>query len=121
MAKKILIVDDNRAILDALTLVLTDAGYVVTATNNGENIKKMCQDLPDLVILDILLSGHNGADICTQLKSQKLTKHMPIILISAARDTERLAQKAGADDYIAKPFDITTLLTKVAKHTHKES
>jgi len=57
-----------------------------------------------------------GRDICKQLKSQASTKHIPIIMISARQDTEKIAEEAGADDFVAKPFDIFKLLEKIEQY-----
>jgi DNA-binding response OmpR family regulator len=111
--KKILVADDDEAILDALILILEDAGYEVEATDNGMTIRDSLSNSPDLLLLDIRMSGWNGRDICRYLKSQEATKHIPIILFSANRDTEKLAREAGADDFITKPFDIDELLEKI--------
>jgi DNA-binding response OmpR family regulator len=114
--KKILIADDDQAILDAMTLMLEDEGYGVATTIDGHSVQNMHEDLPDLLLLDIWMSGMNGRDICKHLKSQKLTKHMPIIIVSANKDTKKIALECGADDFIAKPFQMKVLLEKVAKY-----
>src|SRR6266566_42019 len=83
-AKKILVVDDDPGILDALQLTLEDAGYEVTTTEKGdyaENLRNTNGGLPDAIILDVLLSGKDGRIICQKLKSQEDTRHVPIIMI----------------------------------------
>src|SRR5437870_5702463 len=114
--RKILVADDDPAILEALILMLEDAGYEVKTTTNGATIQEVYKELPDLILLDIWMSGVDGRDICKQLKHQKKTKHIPIIMISANRDTEDIAKKAGADDFIAKPFEMKNLLAKVEQY-----
>jgi DNA-binding response OmpR family regulator len=115
--KRILIVDDDLAILEALDITLKDAGYETeTSTKNGEYVYRALKTrLPDLMILDILLSGHDGRDICKKVKSQDETKGIPVILISAHPNAEKTAFDAGADDFIAKPFNIDDLLTRVQR------
>ena len=115
--KKILVADDDTAILHVMTLMLEDDGYEVTSTLDGETVQKVQNELPDLVLLDIWMSGIDGREICKQLKSQKNTKHIPIIMISANKDTRDIAKKAGADDFVAKPFEMQELLAKVEKYT----
>ncbi len=115
--KKILVADDDTAILHVMTLMLEDDGYEVTSTLDGETVQKVQNELPDLVLLDIWMSGIDGKEICKQLKSQKKTKHIPIIMISANKDTRDIAKEAGADDFIAKPFEMQDLLAKVEKYT----
>ena len=114
--KKILIADDDPAILDVLSLFLEDVGYEVETTDDGATMQKARSDYPDLMLLDIWMSGWNGRDICVALKSQEATKHIPIILVSANRDTEKIAQEAGADDFLKKPFDLDTVLEKIERY-----
>lgn len=119
--KKILVVDDNTAILDALKIMLEDEGYEVETTVDGATVKDMTEPLPDLLLLDIWMSGVDGRDVCRHLKSTPATKHIPIIMISAAKDTEQIAKDSGADDFISKPFQMEHLLAIVAKYVHVDS
>lgn len=93
--------------------MLEDGGYEVHATANGQTMQKVRDKLPDLVLLDIWMEGINGRDICRQLKSQQLTRHIPVILISANQNTEVIAKESGADAFIEKPFDMEYMLSKV--------
>src|SRR6266852_2856979 len=105
--KTILIVDDEPDILTFLKAMLEDAGYTVMTMANSELIERLAQDhLPDLLLLDMLLSGKDGRSIARQLKSQERTRHIPIIMLSAHPGAERESKGAGADDYLAKPFDM---------------
>lgn len=113
--KKILIADDDPAILDAVSLLLQDEGYDVVTTVDGATVVTMLEEKPNILLLDIWMSGQDGRDICRLLKSQRQTKDTPIIMISANRDTETIAKEAGADDFLAKPFDIDELLEKIKK------
>jgi DNA-binding response OmpR family regulator len=113
--KKILIADDDAAILEVLTLFLEEVGYEVETTNDGLTPQVFEHGYPDMLLLDIWMSGWNGRDICRFLKSQEETRHLPILLISANRETERIAREAGADDFIAKPFDLDELLEKIER------
>jgi CheY-like chemotaxis protein len=114
--KKILVADDDPAILDAIQIMLEDAGYDVATSVNGQTIYKMEKEFPDLLLLDIWMSGMDGRDICKYLKNQELTRDIPIIMISANKDTDKMAKDSGADDFLAKPFQMEDLLSKVAKH-----
>ncbi len=116
MKKKILVADDDPAIVDAIQLILEDADYVVETTLNGDHLMSIKNDFPSLILLDIWMSGQDGRTICRQLKKQKKTKHIPIIMISANKDTSQIAKAAGADDFITKPFEIDDLLSKVKKY-----
>ncbi len=117
MPKKILVADDDPAILDALAAILEDEGYDVETTADGRAVRSLEGDLPDALLLDIWMSGINGTDVCRHLKSRQQTKDLPIILISASRDTARLAEEAGADGFVEKPFDMDHLLDVIEKHT----
>lgn len=115
---KILVVDDDESILDALTYILEDAGHAVAAIPKGEWVYKKIQTFkPTIILLDILLSGTDGRTICMKLKKDRNTKNIPIVMISAHPSARVSSVKAGADDFIAKPFGIEELLRKVKKYT----
>ena len=114
--KSILILDDDPAIIEALSLLLEDAGYTMRTFSEGETLENMHADLPGVVLLDIWMSGKDGRDVCTLLKSQETTRDIPIILISAHRDIERIAKEAGADDFLAKPFGMREVVAKLGKY-----
>jgi DNA-binding response OmpR family regulator len=116
-AKYILVVDDDPDILDALRFMFEDEGYRVQTTEKGdyaESLRDGNGGLPDLIILDILLSGKDGRIICRKLKSQDDTKHIPIVMVSAHPDAEHSVREVGADAFVAKPFSIDDLLNTVA-------
>jgi len=116
MAKKILVVDDDVDILDALRFLLEDRGYEVKTTEKGEyaeNLRDTNGGLPHLIILDVLLSGKDGRTICKKLKSKVETKHIPIIMISAHPGAEKSVKECGADAFVPKPFDIKYLMNKI--------
>jgi CheY-like chemotaxis protein len=114
---KILIADDDPAICDAVCFMLEEEGYEVRSTVNGATIYKMEKEFPDLLLLDIWMSGQDGREICKYLKNKNFTKDIPIIMLSASRDIEKSAKDAGADDFLAKPFEMEKLLEKVAYYT----
>jgi DNA-binding response OmpR family regulator len=112
--KKILVVDDEPDILEFLQIIFEDAGFLVVTTEKGDYLEKLNNGtLPDLVLLDMLLSGKDGREIVKHLKSQERTKHIPVIMFSAHPSAEKTALEAGADDFVEKPFDIDTLLEKI--------
>jgi CheY-like chemotaxis protein len=115
MNKKILVADDNPAILDALKIMLEDEGYEVETTEDGAAAKNMKAPFPDLLLLDIWMSGIDGRDICKHLKSGAATRQVPIIMVSATKNIEQIAKDSGADGFIAKPFQMEHLLAIVAK------
>ena len=113
--KKVLVVDDEPDILEFLQVILEEEGYEVVTTEKGEYVEALHNGgLPDLILLDMLLSGKDGRHIVKQLKSQQETKHLPVIMFSAHPSAEKTARAAGADDFIAKPFEIDQLLEKIA-------
>lgn len=116
MKKKIIVADDDRDIVDVLTMMLEGAGYEVKSIANGQTAQMVHDYLPDLLLLDIWMTSVDERDVCKHLKSQKTTKHIPIIMISANQDTKQIAHDAGADDFISKPFDMDLLLEKVAEY-----
>ena len=90
MSKKILIVDDDPVILQGIMLVLKDAGYAIESSTRGEFTCKQAQSSrPDLIILDVMLSGQDGRTIAQELKHKKSTKGIPIIMISASENMEK--------------------------------
>ncbi|WP_342457021.1 response regulator [Mucilaginibacter sp. SJ] len=117
--KKIMIADDDPGIVDAVEMLLEFEGYEVTSTVDGTTVLDMKDELPDLLLLDIWMSGEDGRDICRKLKQDELTKDIPVIMISASRDIRDSAMMAGADDFLAKPFDMDDLLKKVAYFVQK--
>jgi DNA-binding response OmpR family regulator len=114
--KHVMIADDDLGILDAVKAMLEFGGYKVSTTLNGATILKMVDNFPDLLLLDIWMSGTDGRDVCKALKSQALTKNLPVILISASTDLEKSAKEAGADDFLEKPFDMNELFEKINFH-----
>lgn len=114
---KILIVDDDKDILHVMQLLLGSRGYEVFVTLRGEETFELVDTIqPNLIFIDIHLSGLDGRDISKQLKSTEETKHIPIILFSANVISVTL-EDSLADDFIPKPFDIHELLSKVIKLT----
>ncbi len=115
--KKILVVDDEQDILDFLQIILEEEGYVVITTDKGEYLEKLHNGgLPDVILLDMLLSGKDGREIVKYLKNQQETKHIPVVMFSAHPSAEESARRAGADDFVAKPFEIDLLLDKIAQY-----
>ncbi|HLH60523.1 MAG TPA: response regulator [Ktedonobacteraceae bacterium] len=114
--KKILIVDDEPDILEFLQVILEEEGYNVLASQKAEYLEQLHNGgLPDLILLDVLLSGKDGREIVKYLKLQEETKHIPVIMFSAHPSAEQTAKEAGAEDFIAKPFEIDELLEKLAR------
>ncbi len=118
--KRILVVDDDEGILDAISLLLDEMGYEVAITPKGEETyKKIDEFHPDLILLDVLMSGSDGRDICKKLKNEVTTKNIPIIMISAHPSAAKSVFEFGANDFLAKPFETEDLLEKIKKNLNK--
>src|SRR5215217_5172720 len=117
----ILVVDDDPGVLDSLRFLFEDEGYRVQTTEKGDYAESLRDEnggLPDLIVLDVLLSGKDGRTICRKLKRQDVTRHIPIVMISAYPGAAQSAQEVGADAFVAKPFAIDEVLTTVAALLH---
>jgi DNA-binding response OmpR family regulator len=119
---KILVVEDNADILNALNIILGSAGYDVDVLLNGKSILQNQFVLPDLFILDKHLPDIDGLEICRYLKSKPNYKDIPIIVISASEKIRAKALAAGASSFIEKPFVMQELLNTIRstlemKHT----
>lgn len=118
MKKRILIIDDDPDILEAIGIVLDSAGYDFLGTTKGEEtFQQIAKYKPDLIILDILLSGNDGRSICKRLKADATTQGIPIIMISAHPSARKSVAECGADSFVAKPFSISQLLVETQKYT----
>jgi len=114
MSKSILIVDDQNDILDLLKEALEQEGYAVTTLPYTEDIvTSVTLHQPDLVMLDFLLAGINGGELCHQVKTHPLTSHIPVIMLSGYPRVLESLGSYGADIFIAKPFDLEHLISSV--------
>jgi len=115
--KKVLVVDDDPDILEFLQELLELEGYTAVVTDKAEYLEKLHNgSLPNLILLDVLLSGTDGREVVKDLKSREETMHIPVIMFSAHPSAEWTVLEAGADDFVAKPFEIDELLEKIARH-----
>ena len=120
MTKKVFIFDDNTDILDLCTLILEDAGYEIKTSATSNNIvEQVSAYMPDLIFMDNWLPDVGGIDATQALKKHPDLKHIPVIYFSANNDVSMLAEKAGADSYLSKPFDIQALEEMVNSHIGK--
>lgn len=114
---KILIVDDDEGILDAISLILEDEGYIIQVISDGnQTFKKVKKFKPDIILLDVLLSGSDGRVICKQLKDNPETQNIPIIMISAHPSAKQTIKQYRADAFLSKPFGAEELLAIIEKH-----
>lgn len=130
MARRILVIDDEKEILSLLRELLTHEGYeVVTAGTGVEADAAVALGIPDLVILDVNLPGEDGISICGRLKDAPATMSVPVILMTAKYDSPADANRglnAGADEYVVKPFlnsvmigNVKHLLGEPHDHSHR--
>ncbi len=115
---KILIVDDEPGILMIISKFLKHNGYeVITAQDGLECISKSESELPDLILLDMIMPNMDGQTALVKLGASDKTKDIPVIMVTALSDEKNItnAQKGGAVEYVVKPFDYTVLLEKIAK------
>ena len=110
----ILVLDDDPDICIMIKMVLDYYGYEAMDAENEENAKKIISsNHVDLVIMDMLLSGTDGTDICRQLKRDKVTSSIPILMFSAHPTARETCLAAGADDFISKPFEMNDMMEKI--------
>ncbi len=124
MKKKgsILVVDDDPDIGTMLKMMLEYKGYAVTLLSNaGQTVQILGNGVTDIVILDMLIAGINGTDICRSIRSNPLSATIPVLMISALSDARNTCIDAGANDFIAKPFEIEEILAKVNNLVHELS
>jgi CheY-like chemotaxis protein len=115
---RILVVDDEADIVNLTRIILEKDGYWVSSANNGEEALQMLErEDPDLVLLDLVMPGKSGLEVCKIIKTQPRTKNIPVIMFTAlGRDVDRkLTSWAGADSHFTKPFAKDQLLSEVKK------
>jgi CheY-like chemotaxis protein len=115
---KIMIVDDEEDIVIIIGKVLKKSGYEFTTAVDGlQCLKKLENELPDLILLDNVMPNMDGKTVLLKLKASKRTADIPVIMVTALADQEHItsAQKGGAVEYIVKPFDYTVMLKKIAQ------
>jgi len=116
MAEKILVVDDEKDVVDLLAFNLKNAGFQTIAAYHGEEaLAKIKKDAPALILLDLMLPGLDGVEICKRLKKDAATADIPVIMLTAKGDEvdKVLGLELGADDYITKPFSPREVVLRV--------
>jgi len=116
MAKRILVIEDDPGTMRFLSYTLEQEGYEVVAVTDGlEGLKKAQDEHPDLIILDIMLPGLDGYEICNRLRQKPESLTVPVLMVSgrARQDDKNMGLRMGADDYLSKPVDPQTILAKV--------
>lgn len=115
--KKVFIFDDNTDILELCTFILEDAGYEIRTSSTSNNIiDQVTAYTPDIIFMDNWLPDVGGIEATRELKNHAQLKDIPVIYFSANNDVMLLADEAGADGYLSKPFDIQELESIIQKH-----
>jgi len=115
--KSIYIIDDDHDILEALAIFFQEVGFHVIMSDKGEKVFEETKQLqPNVVLLDLLLSGSDGGTITKLLKEDKETKDIPVVIVSAHPKARKRALECGADAFLAKPFDLDELYNIVHKY-----
>lgn len=113
---KILVVDDDSGIGEMLKTLLEFYGYEVWVTEKPDEAESLIvQKDSDLVLLDMLISGVNGTDVCKGIRQNESTKDIPVLMMSALHDAGPKCKASGANDFIAKPFEMDDLIKKIKR------
>ncbi|MDB4905114.1 MAG: phoB 4 [Mucilaginibacter sp.] len=116
MNKRIVVLEDEKAILDLMEIALEEEGYDVIAINHHEPMEYFIDFAPQIILLDVRLSNGYGNILCENLKSNPLTSKIPVILVSGANNLVTIANECKADGYLSKPFSVDELLTCVKRY-----
>lgn len=120
MAKKILVIEDDKDIRDSIAFALEAEDYEVISSGNSRILKSIHTIKPNLILLDNWLtewkSDANGQQLSKELKSNPATNHIPVIIISAVSNIQEIAEAGMADNFLRKPFELEDLLSMVKKH-----
>ncbi len=117
--KRILIVDDQKKLVELVRFKLEKEGFECLAASDGEEGLEMAKkENPDLILMDVMMPKINGFQVCRLLKSDENYKHIPIIMLSAKdQESDKFwGKESGADDYMTKPFDLEKLFQKVHEY-----
>jgi len=118
---KILLIDDDPDIHTVMGTMLRKQGYdVVTASRRDEALQKLADEKPSVILLDVLLSGADGRELCRSIKENKDTMNIPVIMFSGHPVAAVQFESYGADDFIAKPLNTAALLQKLSRFTGNE-
>ena len=117
--KKIMVVDDEESLLELLRAVLEGENYEVITANNGEDaLEKLKTIKPDLVLLDMMMPGMSGREVCEKIRADPETKDIKVAFLTVAKFSDSgkdTLKKMGVSDYITKPFDNVDLLNRIKK------
>ncbi|MDN4031682.1 response regulator transcription factor [Chryseobacterium gambrini] len=115
MSTQILVLDDSPAIVDSIEMMMELEGLTVSKFYKGSDMLDALntQPKPDVILMDMWLSREDGRDICRTIRADENLKDIPVLIMSASRGLEQSALDAGANDFIAKPFDMGDMISRV--------
>lgn len=115
MNNTIMVIDDDKGILESIKIILQEEGYEVMSYEEAPPLSELKRIKPQLIILDVYLQGQDGREVAKKIKGNSETHHIPIIMISAISEVEQSVVQSGANEFLTKPFDLYTLV----HHVHK--
>jgi two-component system phosphate regulon response regulator PhoB len=120
MAKKILVIEDDKDIRDTIVYILEEEGYEVLSSGDSKILKNVTEHNPNLILMDNWLtewkSDATGQQLSKELKSNPKTQHIPVIIISAVSNIQQIAEEGLANSFLKKPFDMQALIELVGKY-----
>ena len=121
MAKKIMVIEDDKDIRDTIVYILEEEGYEVLSSGDSKILKNVTDHNPNLILMDNWLtewkSDANGQQLSKALKTNPNTRHIPVIIISAVSNIQQIAEEGLADSFLKKPFDMDVLIGMVKKYS----
>ncbi|AMR33362.1 hypothetical protein A0256_19025 [Mucilaginibacter sp. PAMC 26640] len=122
MGNKVLVIEDEPIIGEMMCILLEMQGYkVISLSNTGLARRQLASKDIALVMLDLNLGGEDGQSMCRYIKENPDLQHIPVVLVSANANLEQIASECGADDFIAKPFDLQHFVQKIDHHAGAKS
>lgn len=118
MNKTVVFIDDEQDILEAVQIILESSGYRVVPFTHMKSVRDIVAAHPDLILLDILLVGQSGKEVCQSIKQTPELQSVPVIMLSAhpLSKLKTVMKQAGADGYLQKPFELDNLVKTVTEH-----
>ncbi|WP_326982512.1 response regulator [Chryseobacterium sp. MYb264] len=117
-ATQILVLDDSPAIVDSIEMMMEFEGLSVSKFYKGSDMLNALnpQAKPNVILMDMWLSGEDGRDICRTIRADENLRDIPVVIMSASRGLEQSALDAGANDFIAKPFDMDDMISRMRSY-----
>ncbi len=116
MSKLIVVIEDDKDVLDVIRYVLKEDGYKIVGKITTERLEKVIDLQPSMILLDNKLADGSGNELCLSIKANPATEHIPVILVSTNSNIALVAKKCKAEGFLTKPFDLEDLIYLVKKH-----